>query len=152
MIGMLLFTGKGMAQNATTVQRKGDWLAQMEKNAPKLYEKYQKDRKWANTGGGLLGAGVGLIVLGAVIGNNSNVTTSVGAAGMETGGTGGDTWITAGVTCIIVGTPVLIVGLSKTGRTKRAYQRDYGNISPESPSSLQTPHLKLHPNGLAFVF
>jgi hypothetical protein len=53
---------------------------------------------------------------------------------------------------MLTGTPLMIVGLSKKGRAKRAYLRQYGDTAFEQPSLRQSTQLKVHPNGLALVF
>ncbi|MDR2775343.1 MAG: hypothetical protein LBC19_11505 [Tannerella sp.] len=127
----------------------GNWKSQMQVKAPDIYRKYQKNSRLAGFGLGLVAGGVTAIVVGVATGEKTTTTTATSVQ-VQVKGTGGAI-AAAGTVCVLAGTPMMIVGFSKRSKAKREYLNN-PDYSQTYRSPLQSPHLEVYPNGLAFVF
>jgi hypothetical protein len=149
-ISLLIFAGESMAQYATT-QYSESLTMRMQKNAPALYRSYRSGSTLSGIGMGLMAGGLGAIVVGVATGEK-NTTTNGMQTNIEVTGVGGAI-AAVGTVALLTGTPLMIIGLTKKGKAKRAYLRQYESMGFERPASQGlSPHLEVHPNGLAFVF
>jgi hypothetical protein len=126
-----------------------EWISQMKVKAPDIYQRYQKGSRLAGLGLGLMVGGTIASIVGTVTGEKTTTTTATSIE-VQVKGVGGSV-VAAGTACIIIGTPFMIVGFSKKGKAKREYFRSRA-YSQTHKSPLQSPHLEVRPNGLAFVF
>ncbi|MDR1556015.1 MAG: hypothetical protein LBS88_03135 [Tannerellaceae bacterium] len=148
-LSLLFFAGESMAQYATP-QSPESLIARMQKNAPELYRSYRNGSTLSGVGIGLMAGGLGAIVVGVATGEK-NTTTNGLQTNIEVKGTGGAI-AAVGTVALLTGTPLMIIGLTKKSRAKRNYLARYGDMGFEQPTLRQSPHLEVHPNGLAFVF
>ncbi|MDR2287288.1 MAG: hypothetical protein LBE04_07425 [Prevotellaceae bacterium] len=133
----------------TQYSYQADWKSRMKATAPDLYQKYRKGSTLTGVGIGMMSAGVVMIIIGAVTGEKSIVTTAT-SVNVRVAGTGGAV-VAIGSVCVLASTPLMIVGFSKKSKVKREYFSQYGN-RVEYKSPLQLPHFELRTNGIAFVF
>ncbi|MDR2773376.1 MAG: hypothetical protein LBC19_01310 [Tannerella sp.] len=127
----------------------GDWKSQMRLQAPNIYRRYKSGSALSGVGLGLMVGGLTAAVIGVATGEKSTSTTAT-SIDIQLTGTGAAI-AAAGTICFMVGTPLMIVGFSKKGKAKREYFNTYPS-SQTQKSPLQSPHLEIRPNGLAFVF
>jgi hypothetical protein len=129
-----------------------DWKAKMQAAAPDLYQKYRKGATMTGVGIGLLSAGVVAVVVGVATGEKSTTKTATSVS-YRVEGTGGAV-AAIGSVCVLTGTTLMIIGSSKKRKIKQQYFTQYGNKinAYERKSPLQSPHLELRLNGLAFMF
>jgi hypothetical protein len=127
-----------------------DWKIQMQRNAPDLYRNYVKKTNLKNFGIGFAIGGAIAIVVGAATGEKKT-TASASGVQVQVGGTGGAV-AAAGIACVISGTVMAVIGKSKSKAIKQQYAERYGNTTFHKKSPLQSPHLEIRANGLAFVF
>jgi hypothetical protein len=142
-------------QNRTPVTAssfKGDWAAQMQAQTPDIYKRYKRGSRQTGVGIGLLAGGTAAIIVGyGIIGSTVVSDDTIGEDEMGTAGVGALVAV-AGSICATVGTPIMIVGLVKKGKAKREFFRQYTNRTYNQKSPLQSPHLEINMNGLAFKF
>ena len=151
-ISLVIFTGKGLAQNTNVALNDKELKQRMALNAPYLYDKYKAESMLKNVGVGMTIGGVALGIFGAAIADKETVkeggTTTVNLSGP------GAAVFGVGVVSAVVGTPLWIIGGVKRKNTRNAYLREFGYSThmPVKPS----PYLQLtsSPNnvGLALVF
>ena len=149
-ISLVLFTGKGIAQNVNMQLSKEELRQEMALKAPHLYKKYKTGKTMSYIGMGLTLGGVGAVIAGIYSGDNETV---------EEGGRttvylseSGAAFASVGTACILAGTPLWIIGSTKRKNAQKRYFRDYSYDVPAKPS----PYLQLNAVrngiGLAYVF
>jgi hypothetical protein len=148
-LSLLLFAGESMAQYAPP-QSPENLIARMQRNAPELYRSYRTGTTLSGLGIGLMAGGLGAIVAGVATGEK-NTTTNGMQTDIEITGTGGAV-AAVGTIALLTGAPLMIIGLTKKSKAKRNYLRQYEDMGFERPAPRLSPHLEVHPNGLAFVF
>ncbi|MDR0394075.1 MAG: hypothetical protein LBH77_02840 [Tannerella sp.] len=151
-IGLVLFTGKGSAQNHLNLRRlnKEELKYEMSRNAPQLYRQYRTGSTLSGVGMGLTLGGIAAIVIGVATGEKETVTEG-GQTTLYIYGAGGGI-AAIGTACALAGTPLWIIGNVKKKKARNRYIRDYSYDLPGKPS----PYLQLNAvrngMGLAYVF
>ena len=151
-VSLVLFTGKGVAQNTSVALNDKELKQRMALNAPHLYDKYKTESTLKSVGVGMTIGGVALSVLGAAVADKETVkeggTTTVYLSGPGAG------VFSVGIISTVVGTPLWIIGGTKRKKTRNDYLREFGYSMhvPVQPS----PYLQListsNTLGLALVF
>ena len=110
-ISLVLFAGKGVAQNTNVALNDKELKQRMVLNAPHLYDKYKSASTMKNFGVGMTIGGVALSVLGAAVADKETVkeggTTTVYLSGPGAG------VFSVGIISAVAGTPLWIIGGTK---------------------------------------
>ncbi|MDR1594478.1 MAG: hypothetical protein LBS43_08360 [Prevotellaceae bacterium] len=135
----------------TAAPYQADWQAQMQANAPDIYQRFRRGTRQSKVGLGLTIGGMAAIITGYAIIGSTVEDNTLDDEDLGTVGAGALVAV-AGSILTAVGTPIMIVGFVKKGKAKREYFSRYGNRASAQKSPLQSPHLEIRTNGIAFVF
>jgi hypothetical protein len=149
-ISLVLFTGKGIAQNYNLLLSKEALKQEMALKAPPLYKQYNTGSALSRVGMGLTLGGIAALFIGAATAETETVTYG-GVSTLEISGPG-YTIASIGTICALAGTPLWIIGSTKKKKARNRFLRNYSSDIPDKSS----PYLQLNAvrngMGLAYVF
>ena len=149
-ISLVLFTGKGVAQNAKLQLSKAELKQEMALNAPQLYKKYKTGKALSGIGMGLTIGGFIAVVAG--IASEDNETVKEGGKTTVYLSGSGATLASLGTACILGGVPLWIIGGTKAKKARNRYLYDYSYDIPAKSSPYFQINTARNGVGLAYVF